>query len=223
MKAAGLVGALVGAVIGAGVGYIIGTRIQVKKNDEDLANMEKYYKEKYGKTATDILREKANKDHNAPKTKEKSSDDAIKLQTEKFKTFDRITPVKAPVSDYAKMYRKEDTNPLEDHGPDYLDSDEEKSMARELQPMIIISPEEYDQEAEYTKTELTYYEYDELFTDAFGVQIPTDILSPDDVGRGNLDHFGISGEDGVLYVRDEENNADYKIFLEESAYEGSTY
>jgi len=221
----GLIGALIGAGVGFGVGYVYSKNKQIAKNDAELAAMEKYLANKYGKTETDILREKAQQPK-AEKTDEEPADGALKLSAEKFKTFDRITEVKAPIQDYAKKYkmtREEDpeSDNLPEGGPrDLLDSDEEKQMAAEYQCMTIISEDEWAQDTEYDKTELTYWEADEIFTDIDGVVIPPNILSPDDVGRPNLGNFGITGEEGVLYVRDEDNLADYKIRLEESSYEG---
>ena len=221
----GIIGALVGAGIGFGAGYLYSKKKQIIKNDRDLAAMEKYLAEKYGKVESDILREKAQQPK-PEKTDEQPAEGALKLSAEKFKTFDRITPVKAPVEDYAKKYkmvREDDPDPdiLPDGGPkDLLDSDEEKQMADEYQCMTIITEDEWNQDGEYDKTELTYWEPDEIFTDIDGVVIPPSVLSPDDVGRPNLGNFGITGEEGILYVRDEDNLADYKIRLEESSYEG---
>ena len=219
----GLIGAVLGAGVGFGIGYFYSKNEQIKKNNRELEAMEKYFKDKYGKAKTDIIRENAMKPK-AEKTTEQPAEEALKLSAEKFKTFDRITPVKAPVEDYAKKYkmiREEDPEPdiLPDGGPkDLLDSDEEKQMAAEYQCMTIISEDEWNEDSEYDKTELTYWEPDEIFTDADGVVIPPSVLSPDDVGRPNLGNFGITGEEGVLYVRDEDNLSDYKIRLEESSY-----
>lgn len=221
----GIIGALVGAGIGFGAGYCYSKKKQIIKNDRDLAAMEKYLREKYGKTESDILREKA-QTPKAEKTEEQPAEGALKLTAEKFKTFDRVTEVKAPIEDYAKKYkitREEDPDPdiLPDGGPkDLLDSDEEKQMASEYQCMTIISEDEWNEDGEYDKTEITYWEPDEIFTDSDGVVIPPSVLSPDDVGRPNLGNFGITGEEGILYVRDEDNLSDYKIRLEESSYEG---
>lgn len=228
MKGKGIICFLLGAAVGGVTGYIIGTRRQIKKNDTEIEELEAYYKKKYegAVTRSDILRQQAQKEKKpVEKTTEQASEAALKLQEEKFKTFDRITPVKAPIEDYAAKYktvitREEDDGPELSGGPHDLDSEEEKAEMAQYKTMIIISPDEWDQEDVYEKNEITYFEPDEFFADKFGVRIPFEVLSPDDVGRGNLEQFGISGEDGVLYVRDEENMEDFKIYLEETAYEG---
>ena len=227
MKLKGLLIFLAGAAIGGGAGYIIGRRQQIKKNDTELADMEKYYKSKYANAVTksDILREKAQQDHSIKKTTEQPSEEALKLKAEKFTTFDRIAPVKAPIEDYAKKYkitREEDDSPLPVGGPHDLDSEEEKAEMAQYQTMTIISPEEWETDLEYEKSEITYWEQEEFFTDRYGVVIPSDILSPDTVGRGNLENFGVTGEEGVLYVRCDDTMEDYKIYLEETNYEGQT-
>lgn len=219
----GLIGTIIGAGIGFGVGFVVAKRQQIAKNDKDLAEMEKYYKEKYGETETDALRKKAQEPKAAQNTEE-PAEGAQMLKAEKFKTFDRIAPVKAPIEDYTKKYkmrREEDTDPspLPENGPaDLLDSEEEKQMAGEYKCMTIITEDDYLEDADYDKEEITYWEPDEMFSDSYGNLISTDVLSPDDVGRPNLGNFGITGEDGILYVRDDENGVDYKIRLEESHY-----
>ena len=223
----GILTFLAGAGAGFGVGFVVSKKIQIKKSDAEITELETYYKNKYGKAQADILREKAEKEHGAAQIiSEKPAEGAKMLQAEKFKTFDRIAPVKAPVSDYAAKYKikREDDEDTEDvvGGPHDLDSEEEIQQMKEYQGMCIITADEYEQDLNFSKTEVTYYEPDEFFADEFGVVIPEEILSPDMVGRGNLSNFGINGEDGILYVRDDDNLADYKIYLEESEYEGSS-
>ena len=97
---------------------------------------------------------------------------------------------------------------------------DEQRMAAEYQCMAIITPEEWETDEEYDKNEVTYWEEDECFSDSDGTQIPFEILSPDRVGRANLEKFGITGDDGILYVRDDANQEAFKIYLEEGSYAG---
>lgn len=219
---------LLGAAVGGAAGYIIGTRRQIKKNDREIEELTKYYDNKYKDAVThsDILRQKAQQEK-PKKTEDKPAEGALKLQAEKFTTFDRVAPVKAPIEDYAKKYkmtREEDDGPVLEGDPHGLDSEEEQLVMHEMEHMVIISPDEYDTELDYGKNEVTYWSEEEFFTEfPSGQRIPLEVLSPDDVGRGNLEYnFGISGEEGVLYVRDERNNEDFKIYLEETNYEGPT-
>lgn len=222
----GIIGTIIGAGIGFGVGFYIGKKKQIEQSDLDLAEMDAYYKEKYGLTASDKKREKA-VEPKPEKTEEKPAKGAEMLRAEKFKTFDQIAPVKAPIEEYTKKYhttieRKEDTDLDEHIVPDeeMTEIENEIRMAAEYQCMVIISPEEWETDEEYDKNEVTYWEADEAFTDVDGVQLPYEILSPDRVGRVNLEKFGITGEDGVLYVRDDANQEDFKIYLEEGSYGG---
>ena len=99
----GVICTIIGAGIGFGVGYTLGKKKQIKKSDQDLAEMDKYYKEKYGLTDSDKKRKKiVEAKPEAVKTDEKPAAGAMKLTAEKFRTFDQITPVKAPIEEYAK-------------------------------------------------------------------------------------------------------------------------
>lgn len=224
----GVICTIIGAGIGFGVGYTLGKKKQIKKSDQDLAEMDKYYKEKYGLTDSDKKRKKiVEAKPEAVKTDEKPAAGAMKLTAEKFRTFDQITPVKAPIEEYAKKYhstieRKEDDDPAKNILPveEMAEIIDEQRMAGEYQCMAIITPEEWETDEEYDKNEVTYWEEDECFSDSDGTQIPFEILSPDRVGRANLEKFGITGDDGILYVRDDANQEDFKIYLEEGSYAG---
>ena len=223
----GLIGFISGAAISAGVTYILTKRFCNKKNDAELEAMKKYYEDKYGKSKADILREKAEVDHNAPVTHENASEEALKLKEKKSFNYDRIAPVNAPMTDYMAKYkaeeigsikRKESDDPPEVGDKPWRDGDIEDQMADELIGMVIISDAEYDEDDEYAKREITYFENDEIFTDEHNHEM---LLTVDDVGRPNLEHFGITGEEGVLYCRDTMNMVDYKINLEDAPYEST--
>ena len=168
---------LVGAAIGGAAGYIIGTRRQIKKNDQEIEELTQYYDNKYKDAVThsDIMRQKAQQDK-PNKTEEKPAEGALKLQAEKFTTFDRIAPVKAPIEDYTKKYkltREEDDGPVLEGDPHGLDSEEEQAVMHEMEHMVIISPDEYDTELDYDKNEVTYWSEEEFFTEfPSGQKIP---------------------------------------------------
>lgn len=206
---------LLGAGVGSGVTYIFTKRACNKKNDNEIAKLESYYKDK-------IPKKEPKKVQDAPRIDEKPSEEALKLEERKQYVYDAITNVRGTVTDYAAKYkstmrREEDEDPIPDGNKPYLDSDVDNDMANEIKGMVIISGQEWDEDDGYDKREVTYYENDEIFTDMYNERI--DNLTPDDFGRANLEHFGVTGEEGVLYCRDEDNMTDYRISLEESAYE----
>ena len=211
-----------GAAIGAGVSFIFTKRALIKKNDKELASMDAYYRRKYGKTKADILREQTEEPELADDLK--PSEEVLKLEKEKSYSFDCIAPVNAPMTDYTKKYksieRKESDEPFEVHDKPYEDGDVEDLMAGEVKGMAVISDSEWEEDDEYEKREVTYYWNDEIFVDEYGV--PIEHLSPDDFGRPNLEHFGITGEEGVLYCRDSDNMVDYRINMEDAPYEESS-
>lgn len=222
MKAglAGFLGFIFGAGVGAGVTYVVTKNILQKKNDAELAAMESYYKDKIPEKAP-VKKETSETPRKATET---PSEEAEMLKKVKQSTYERISPVKGPITDYAAKYkgtmRREDDDtdiqPEQGRGGEPLGSIEDE-LAREAQPMVIISPDEWE-ESGYDKREVTYYSDDEIFADEYNHDIPLEVLSPDDVGRANLEHFGITGEDGVLYCRDEYSKVDYKINLEDGSY-----
>lgn len=213
MKLGGLIGFILGAAAGSGITYILTKKADNKKNDEEIAKLEAYFKDKIVKRPIEAKQVKE-----APAAEEAPSEEAKKLETAKLET-SAIKNVKGPVTDYAgqyKMRREEDPDPIPEGNKPYLDTDVEAQMASEIKGMVIITGEEYDQDNGYSKDEISYYEPDEIFTDQYGNEIG--YLSPDDFGRANLEHFGMTGEEGVLYCRDDDNMADYKINLEEGSF-----
>jgi hypothetical protein len=207
---------LLGAGIGSGVTYIFTKRYCNKKNDAEIEKLEAYYKDKVPQVKHKEPVQKA------PAIDEKPSEEALKLEKAKQYTRDFVRPVKGSVTDYAAKYkltREENTDPIPDGNKPYTDEDVEAQMEKEIRGMVIISGDEWDNDEEYDKVEVTYYENDDIFVDAYGRALEN--LTPDDVGRPNLSYFGVSsGEEGVLYVRDEDNSTDYRINLEEAPYEG---
>lgn len=215
MKLRGLIGFIIGAAAGSGITYILTKRSCNKRTDEELAKLDAYYKDKVSKRPLEAVQPA----QNAPRTDEKPSEEALKLEDKKTIEMTAIQNVKGPITDYAakyKMTRKEEPNPLPEGNKPYLDTDVEAEMANEIKGMVIISGEEYDQDNSYSKDEVTYYVQEEIFTDQYGHELG--YLSPDDFGRANLEHFGVTGEEGVLYCRDDDNMADYKINLEEGSF-----
>ena len=210
----GLLYFLLGAGVGGLTGFLVTRRIDNKRNDEEIAQLEAYYKDLVAKRPAKV-KEKVQK---APKTDEKPAEEALKMVKDKPTIRDVISPVKGPITDYAAKYkshitREEDDDPIPEGDKPYLDSDPEKLMTDEIKGMVIISDVEWEEDDEYEKREITYFENDEIFADELGNEM--DNMTPDDVGRPNLEKFGITGEEGVLYVRSEDTMTDYRINLEE--------
>lgn len=82
----------------------------------------------------------------------------------------------------------------------------------ELKQPYVITPEQYEDNVDYTKVSLTWYN-DEVLEDDWG-----NVLDPDDViGRDALDTFG-QYEDDSVFVRDDEEQIDYEVLLDTRSY-----
>lgn len=82
----------------------------------------------------------------------------------------------------------------------------------ELKQPYVITPEQYEDNVDYTKVSLTWYN-DEVLEDDWG-----NVLDPDDViGSDALKTFGQYEKDSV-FVRDDDEQIDYEILLDTRNY-----
>lgn len=82
----------------------------------------------------------------------------------------------------------------------------------ELKQPYVITPEQYEDNVDYTKVSLTWYS-DEVLEDDWG-----NVLDPDDViGSGALKTFGQYEKDSV-FVRDDDEQIDYEVLLDTRSY-----
>lgn len=82
----------------------------------------------------------------------------------------------------------------------------------ELNHPYVITPEQYEDNANYTKVSLTWYN-DEVLEDDWG-----NVLDPDDViGSDALKTFGQYEKDSV-FVRDDDEQIDYEVLLDTRSY-----
>lgn len=83
----------------------------------------------------------------------------------------------------------------------------------ELNHPYVITPEQYEDNVDYTKVSLTWYS-DEVLEDDWG-----NVLDPDDViGRDALETFG-QYEDDSIFVRDDDEQIDYEVLRDIRSYE----
>lgn len=82
----------------------------------------------------------------------------------------------------------------------------------ELKQPYVITPEQYEDNVDYTKVSLTWYS-DEVLEDDWGI-----VLDPDDViGSDALKTFGQYEKDSV-FVRDDDEQIDYEVLLDTRSY-----
>lgn len=106
-----------------------------------------------------------------------------------------------------------DSNGYRNYSNTSIETDKKGGTAdMELKQPYVITPEQYEDNVDYTKVSLTWYN-DEVLEDDWG-----NVLDPDDViGSDALKTFGQYEKDSV-FVRDDDEQIDYEILLDTRSY-----
>lgn len=106
-----------------------------------------------------------------------------------------------------------DSNGYRNYSNTAIETDKKGGTAdMELKQPYVITPEQYEDNVDYTKVSLTWYS-DEVLEDDWG-----NVLDPDDViGRDALKTFGQYEKDSV-FVRDDDEQIDYEVLLDTRSY-----
>ncbi len=205
---------LVGAIIGGTVGYLVTKRFMKAKYEqiveEEIANAKEFYR---------ALNKK--EDFRTPaKAAEKLHPDSLVVVTE---AADAIRSYQGEDGDDEDDYEEEVEEVgevevfLEDHPEDDDWDIEEEMKTRTPDAPYIISSEEFMlNEPENSQTTLTYYLGDGTLADEREQEIP--FVEPV-VGEENLYHFGRgSGDDNLVYIRNERLGADYEVVKSDGKY-----
>lgn len=107
-----------------------------------------------------------------------------------------------------------DSNSYRNYSNTTIETDKKGGTAdMELNRPYVITPEQYEDNVDYTKVSLTWYS-DEVLEDDWG-----NVLDPDDViGRDALTTFG-QYEDDSVFVRDDDEQVDYEVLRDTHSYE----
>lgn len=107
-----------------------------------------------------------------------------------------------------------DSNGYRNYSNAAIETDKKGGAAdMELNHPYVITPEQYEDNVDYTKVSLTWYS-DEVLEDDWG-----NVLDPDDViGRDALATFG-QYEDDSVFVRDDDEQIDYEVLRDTRSYE----
>lgn len=107
-----------------------------------------------------------------------------------------------------------DSNSYRNYSNTTIETDKKGGTAdMELNRPYVITPEQYEDNVDYTKVSLTWYS-DEVLEDDWG-----NVLDPDDViGRDALTTFG-QYEDDSVFVRDDDEQVDYEVLRDTRSYE----
>lgn len=106
-----------------------------------------------------------------------------------------------------------DSNSYRNYSNATIETDKKGGTAdMELKQPYVITPEQYEDNVDYTKVSLTWYS-DEVLEDDWG-----NVLDPDDViGSDALKTFGQYEKDSV-FVRDDDEQIDYEVLLDTRSY-----
>ena len=106
-----------------------------------------------------------------------------------------------------------DSNSYRNYSNIEIETDKKGGTAdMELKQPYVITPEQYEDNVDYTKVSLTWYS-DEVLEDDWG-----NVLDPDDViGSDALKTFGQYEKDSV-FVRDDDEQIDYEVLLDTRSY-----
>lgn len=165
-----------------------------------------FFKTKYEKIADEeIASVKETFEHREPRP-----DKNYKVE-EALKGNDEYINVSPGVAE--RIVRIIDSNGYRNYSNTAIETDKKGGTAdMELKQPYVITPEQYEDNVDYTKVSLTWYS-DEVLEDDWG-----NVLDPDDViGSDALKTFGQYEKDSV-FVRDDDEQIDYEVLLDTRSY-----
>lgn len=165
-----------------------------------------FFKTKYEKIANEeIASVKETFEHREP-----SPDKNYKVE-ESLKVNDAYINVSPGVAE--RIVQIIDSNGYRNYSNTAIETDKKGGTAdMELKQPYVITPEQYEDNVDYTKVSLTWYN-DEVLEDDWG-----NVLDPDDViGSDALKTFGQYEKDSV-FVRDDDEQIDYEVLLDTRSY-----
>ena len=165
-----------------------------------------FFKTKYEKIADEeIASVKETFEHREPRP-----DKNYKVE-EALKGNDEYINVSPGVSE--RIIKIIDSNGYRNYSNTEIETDKKGGTAdMELKQPYVITPEQYEDNVDYTKVSLTWYN-DEVLEDDWG-----NVLDPDDViGSDALKTFGQYEKDSV-FVRDDDEQIDYEVLLDTRNY-----
>lgn len=186
-------GVLTGGAIATGATIVVLKRKVNKEKDEEIEEVRRYYKEKCKKCDRKPVTLESTEDKN-----EAEKDESL---TEKVGLAERNTAdvgrkmVEGGHTDYTKFSKLQEK---------YTG----KSAKEMFQMPHDISEDDFDNDPDYDKVILTYYESDDIMAD---ISDNISEYTAEDFGYENLKDFGF---EGIKYLRNEKSKTDFKIIYE---------
>lgn len=205
-------GAAAGATIGTGVTFIVVSRIHNRQKDDETEEVRAYYRKKcsnceYKKAEIEKIEEEKAKNVDISEHSQQTSD--VKL-SQKVGLAERNTAdvgrksITQSTTDYTKFAKMSKNYATGSTGELF-------SYPHEIDEV------DYDQNPDYSKVILTYYETDDILAD---VNDRISDYTVEDFGYENMNDFGF---EGVKYLRNEKTKTDFKILYNgEMSYDEAT-
>ena len=189
-------GAAAGAAIGTGVTFIVASRIHNRQKDDETEEVRAYYRKKcsnceYKKAEIEKIEEEKAKNVDISEKSEEKLSQKVGLAERNTADVGRksITQSTTDYTKFAKMSKNYATG----------STGELFSYPHEIDEV------DYDQNPDYSKVILTYYETDDILAD---VNDRISDFTVEDFGYENMNDFGF---EGVKYLRNEKTKTDFKI------------
>lgn len=202
-------GAAAGAAIGTGVTFIVVSRIHNRQKDDETEEVRAYYRKKCSNCEYKKAKIEEEKAKNVD-ISEKSEDSRDEKLSQKVGLAERNTAdvgrksITQSTTDYTKFAKMSKNYTTGSTGELF-------SYPHEIDEV------DYDQNPDYSKVILTYYETDDILAD---VNDRISDYTVEDFGYENMNDFGF---EGVKYLRNEKTKTDFKILYNgEMSYDEAT-
>lgn len=202
-------GAAAGAAVGTGVTFIVVSRIHNRQKDDETEEVRAYYRKKCSNCEYKTVTLESTEGENSPKIEENVGKNDEKL-SQKVGLAERNTAdvgrksITQSTTDYTKFAKMSKNYATGSTGELF-------SYPHEIDEV------DYDQNPDYSKVILTYYETDDILAD---VNDRISDYTVEDFGYENMNDFGF---EGVKYLRNEKTKTDFKILYNgEMSYDEAT-
>ena len=202
-------GAAAGAAIGTGVTFIVVSRAYNRKKDDETEEVRAYYRKKCSNCEYKQTQISKNVEIKAAEKQVETSENDVKL-SQKVGLAERNTAdvgrksIEPSTTDYTKFAKMSKNYATGSTGELF-------SYPHEIDEV------DFDQNEEYKKVILTYYETDDILAD---VNDRISDFTVEDFGYENMNDFGF---EGVKYLRNEKTKTDFKILYNgEMSYDEAT-
>lgn len=193
MTKEGVIGFVIGAVTGSLIAYIVTKDICTKKNESDVDDLRRYYRERLHEKPVEAPRSPSETSEDDETT---ADEDVAQSAVEKAHDI-----VKKEHYNYSNLSEEDETKLYEDGGDSVVPK---KTLIYE------ITYDEFNADREHDKITITWYDGDLVLADDDDRRMSTEAIGGDDAVV--KDSFG---KDGVKYIRNDALGVDYEVLFDD--------